>query len=284
MAIGRRPVVAAARSSTGRACSRVDVLLLIDQSASLRKTDPQDQRVAAAEVLLRSLAATAAASGTSVDVTVAAFGTDTVEVGRASLPSGVDGAVDVVRPFAEPRRPTSTPTTCWPCRSPSATSRRSPTCRRTASAWCGSPTGPTASTTSTPRASPAYTSTTDRATVVASSRGRSVAACRGRADCRRRSASRSAGRLRGAARRPAQRRHRERGRAARPGGDHAGDRPAPQRGRQRRLYRARRAGRGRPGRPTWPPSSSSRARSPSDVPRSTAPPWPLVIRPPRCGR
>jgi hypothetical protein len=89
-------------SATGptQACSRVDVLLLIDQSASLRKTDPQDQRVAGAEVLLRSLADTAAASGTNVDVTVAAFGTDAVEVGRASLPSGVDAAVDVVRPFA----------------------------------------------------------------------------------------------------------------------------------------------------------------------------------------
>jgi hypothetical protein len=90
-----------AGTGTGQDCSRVDVLLMIDQSASLRNTDPQDQRVAAAEVLLRSLAASAEAGGPTVDVTVAAFGTDTVEVGTASLPGGVTGAVDLVRPFAD---------------------------------------------------------------------------------------------------------------------------------------------------------------------------------------
>ena len=64
---------AAAQSGVGgsQGCSRVDVLLLMDTSASLRSTDPRDQRVAAAEVLLRSLASSAAAGGSTVDVTVA---------------------------------------------------------------------------------------------------------------------------------------------------------------------------------------------------------------------
>jgi hypothetical protein len=102
-AMGLGAGIAGAQSSAAadRGCSRVDVLLMIDQSASLRNTDPQDQRVAAAEVLLRSLAASAEAGGTTVDVTVAAFGTDAVEVGRATLPGGVTGAVDIVRPFAD---------------------------------------------------------------------------------------------------------------------------------------------------------------------------------------
>ncbi len=93
---------ASAQSATGdQACSRVDVLLMIDTSASLRNTDPNDQRVAAAEVLLRSLAGSAQAGGTTVDVTVASFGTDAVEVGRGSLPGGVEGAVEIIRPFAD---------------------------------------------------------------------------------------------------------------------------------------------------------------------------------------
>jgi hypothetical protein len=100
---GLGPSTAQAQSTTasGQGCSRVDVLLMIDQSASLKNTDPSDQRVAAAEVLLRSLASSAEAGGANVDVTVAAFGTDTVEVGRATLPAGVTGAVDLVRPFAD---------------------------------------------------------------------------------------------------------------------------------------------------------------------------------------
>jgi hypothetical protein len=94
---------ASAQSATAgnQGCSRVDVLLLIDTSASLRNTDPQDQRVAAAEVLLRSLASSAQAGGTTVDVTVASFGTDAVEVGRGSLPGGVEGGVEIIRPFAD---------------------------------------------------------------------------------------------------------------------------------------------------------------------------------------
>lgn len=95
------PAAAQSTTANDQGCSRVDVLLLIDTSASLRNTDPQDQRVAAAEVLLRSLAGSAQAGGTTVDVTVAAFGADAVEVGRGSLPGGVEGSVEIIRPFAE---------------------------------------------------------------------------------------------------------------------------------------------------------------------------------------
>ena len=99
--VGAPAAGAQSTAATGQGCSRVDVLLMIDQSASLKNTDPQDQRVAAAEVLLRSLASSAEAGGAGVDVTVAAFGTDTVEVGRATLPGDVTGAVELVRPFAD---------------------------------------------------------------------------------------------------------------------------------------------------------------------------------------
>jgi hypothetical protein len=98
---GTATTAAAQSAPADQACSRVDVLLMIDTSASLRNTDPDDQRVAAAEVLLRSLAGSAQAGGTTVEVTVAAFGTEAVEVGRGSLPGGVEGAVELVRPFAD---------------------------------------------------------------------------------------------------------------------------------------------------------------------------------------
>ncbi len=101
MGVGAGSAGAQSSAAADKGCSRVEVLLMIDQSASLRNTDPQDQRIAAAEVLLRSLAASAEAGSTTVEVTVAAFGTDAVEVGRATLPGGVTGAVDIVRPFAD---------------------------------------------------------------------------------------------------------------------------------------------------------------------------------------
>jgi hypothetical protein len=101
MGVGTGRAGAQAAATTGRGCSRVDVLLMIDQSASLKNTDTRDERVAAAEVLLRSLASSAEAGGTTIDVTVAAFGTEALEVGRATLPGGITGAVDIVRPFAD---------------------------------------------------------------------------------------------------------------------------------------------------------------------------------------
>jgi hypothetical protein len=50
-----------------------DVLILLDESASLRDTDPEDQRVTAAQYLLDRLAAFAATEGLAVDVAVAGF-------------------------------------------------------------------------------------------------------------------------------------------------------------------------------------------------------------------
>lgn len=103
--VGATPAEAQATStstpSSGADCSQhLDVLLLMDESASLKTTDPQNQRVQAAEVLVRSLAASAAASGGSVGLTIAGFGTSAAEVGRATLPTGTDQAVATVESFA----------------------------------------------------------------------------------------------------------------------------------------------------------------------------------------
>lgn len=92
--------LATAATETG-ACARIDVLLMVDESASLDRTDPDDRRVDAAEVLVRSLAGSAEASGVPVDVTVAGFGSEVQEIGRASLPADTDAAVDAVRGFAD---------------------------------------------------------------------------------------------------------------------------------------------------------------------------------------
>jgi hypothetical protein len=79
----------------------VEVLLLIDQSASLRMTDPGNQRVAAADVLVRSLASTAASAGGTVGVTIAGFGSEITEVGRVVLPGERDAASEMVRAFTD---------------------------------------------------------------------------------------------------------------------------------------------------------------------------------------
>ncbi len=101
MGLGAGRAGAQSTTAAGQGCPRVEVLLIIDQSASLKSTDPRDERVAAAEVLLKSLASSAEAGGPTVNVTVAAFGTDAVEVGRATLPGGITDAVEIVRPFAD---------------------------------------------------------------------------------------------------------------------------------------------------------------------------------------
>ncbi|MGY1619066.1 VWA domain-containing protein [Geodermatophilus sp. SYSU D00691] len=53
-----------------------DVLLLVDESGSLRRTDPGDARVAAASLLLRRLTDTAARTGSTIDVAVRGFAGD----------------------------------------------------------------------------------------------------------------------------------------------------------------------------------------------------------------
>jgi hypothetical protein len=85
----------------GDCSEHVEVLLLIDQSASLRTTDPYNQRVAAAEVLLRSLASSAASAGGTVGVTIAGFGSEITEVGRAVLPGERDAATELVSAFRD---------------------------------------------------------------------------------------------------------------------------------------------------------------------------------------
>ncbi|MGY1777156.1 vWA domain-containing protein [Geodermatophilus sp. SYSU D00804] len=79
------PVGTAALQDLG-ACladqQQADVLLLVDESGSLGRTDPDDTRVAAAQLLLARLADTAARSGATVDLAVSGFS------------AGVRGALD----------------------------------------------------------------------------------------------------------------------------------------------------------------------------------------------
>lgn len=81
-------------AGTGRA----EVLLLVDQSGSLRRTDPDDARVTAAQVLLSRLTATSQQLGARVDVAVRGFDSTVSDVtgwttlDAASLP-GLDGDV-----------------------------------------------------------------------------------------------------------------------------------------------------------------------------------------------
>lgn len=78
---------------------RLEVLLLIDESASLKTSDPENRRVEAAEVLIGSLSSSAEASGGSVNVTIAGFGSSASEAGRATLPAGIADASSVVQTF-----------------------------------------------------------------------------------------------------------------------------------------------------------------------------------------
>ncbi|MCD9623282.1 hypothetical protein [Rhabdothermincola salaria] len=98
---------AGAQAPTGATpadCSeRVEVLLLIDESASLDTTDPGNERVAAGEILVRSLAASASASGGTVGLTIAGFASAVEEAGQATLPQETDAAVGVVASFADRR-------------------------------------------------------------------------------------------------------------------------------------------------------------------------------------
>ncbi|MGY1730328.1 vWA domain-containing protein [Geodermatophilus sp. SYSU D01045] len=79
------PVGTAALQDLG-ACladqQQADVLLLVDESGSLGRTDPDDTRVAAAQLLLARLADTAARSGATIDLAVSGFS------------AGVRGALD----------------------------------------------------------------------------------------------------------------------------------------------------------------------------------------------
>ncbi len=80
-------------------CTSLEVLLLMDESASLKTTDPQNRRVEAADVLVRSLAASAQAAAGSVNLTIAGFGSGTNEVGQAVLPADTEAAVGLVQSF-----------------------------------------------------------------------------------------------------------------------------------------------------------------------------------------
>lgn len=78
-----------------------DLLLLLDQSQSLKSTDPQDQRVAAARLLLEQLQSSVGSAGISLDVSVAGFDADYEEVtGWRSLDEGsTAGLVQTLETF-----------------------------------------------------------------------------------------------------------------------------------------------------------------------------------------
>ena len=88
-----------AGAATEAECATLEVLLLMDESASLKTTDPQNRRVEAADVLVRSLSASAQAAGGSVNLTIAGFGSGTNEVGQAVLPAETGTAVELVQSF-----------------------------------------------------------------------------------------------------------------------------------------------------------------------------------------
>jgi hypothetical protein len=90
-----------------------DVLLLVDESGSLRRTDPDDARVAAAQLLLRRLTDTAARTGSTIDVAVRGFAADVRSAfDWAPLDAGsLGGASSAVADFAS--RDTGFETDYW---------------------------------------------------------------------------------------------------------------------------------------------------------------------------
>ena len=86
----------------------LQVLVLVDSSASLRKTDPQDRRVTAMASSLRGLSRIAAAAGPSgapnhVDVALAGFGErfEMVHDWSALDPSTIESLIDATESFAD---------------------------------------------------------------------------------------------------------------------------------------------------------------------------------------
>ncbi len=79
---------------------QADVLLLVDESGSLGRTDPDDTRVAAAQLLLARLADTAARSGATIDLAVSGFSAgvrsaaDWAPLTEASLPAATAAVAD----------------------------------------------------------------------------------------------------------------------------------------------------------------------------------------------
>jgi hypothetical protein len=72
-------------------CAVRHVLVLMDQSGSLRQTDPHQERVNAAQELVTSLAATANQPG-AVSITIAGFDAAYEELGTHALPQGAPDA------------------------------------------------------------------------------------------------------------------------------------------------------------------------------------------------
>lgn len=88
-------------------CEQQHVLLLMDESGSLRKTDPNALRVEAAALLIEALAPTSA-DRPPVTLRIAGFGSGYSEYGEYSLPADRGAAVSEVQRFRERNRQRNT--------------------------------------------------------------------------------------------------------------------------------------------------------------------------------
>jgi hypothetical protein len=86
-------------------CVDIEILLLMDQSASLRETDPEAHRIDAAEALVESLSLATEATGGSVNLHIASFGEDVKRLGGGgfSLPAEATGARAAIDEFRRQR-------------------------------------------------------------------------------------------------------------------------------------------------------------------------------------
>jgi hypothetical protein len=85
----------AAAQEPANGCEEFDVLLLMDTSASLKTTDPTDQRIDAAQTFIDGLAQ----SGSSVNMTIAGFGYVVANDQKFVLPAERDAAAAYVERF-----------------------------------------------------------------------------------------------------------------------------------------------------------------------------------------
>ena len=94
------PNSARATEPTETTCSQQHVLLLMDESGSLKRTDPNGRRVDAAELLVEALSP-AEVDRAPVSLTVAGFGTSYTEYGRFALPGDRQNAISEVERFRQ---------------------------------------------------------------------------------------------------------------------------------------------------------------------------------------
>jgi len=96
------PSVSSAQSKASpKGCPTLNVLLLMDQSSSLRTTDPDKLRVDGAESLIKSLSNSARAGGETINLGIAGFGEGASLVGETKLPDQQSLAAETVKQFGD---------------------------------------------------------------------------------------------------------------------------------------------------------------------------------------